>query len=58
MNSPTMIRAASRDAHSSSASTTSGSRNGRSRRDSGMSARYASGVAYTSLASRSIVVEP
>ena len=35
-NRPTMIEAASRDAHSSSAPTTNGSRNGRSRRDSGM----------------------
>ena len=38
-NSPTMIRAASRDAHVSSASTTSGSRSGRSRSSSGMNWR-------------------
>ena len=35
-NSPTMIDAASRDAQASSAPTTSGSRNGRSRSASGM----------------------
>ena len=44
-NSPTMIRAASLEAHASSASTTSGSRSGRSRSSSGMNWRYASGVA-------------
>ena len=38
-NSPTMIDAASRDAHSSSAPTTNGSRNGRSRSASGMNSR-------------------
>ena len=38
-NSPTMIEAASRDAQSSSAPTTSGSRNGRSRSASGMNWR-------------------
>ena len=38
-NRPTMIEAASRDAQSSSALTTSGSRNGRSRSASGMNCR-------------------
>ena len=42
-NRPTMIEAASRDAHASSASTTNGSRSGRSRSASGMNCRYGVG---------------